>query len=151
LERPTEGSESGSWRTPHGMGNDGDRANGPSGNELGFQVMRTWPTTKAADGRSKGNGGNRHSPGLDQLSKGWPTPAARDWKDSGTEPAAQARKSPCLPAAAVIAGLPDQDSPSTDGKPRGSSDTPNPKGSLNSFWVLQLQGLPSDWCDVFER
>ena len=29
----------------------------------------------------------------------WPTPAARDWKDSGNEPAAQARKSPNLPAA----------------------------------------------------
>lgn len=27
-----------------------------------------------------------------------PTPAARDYKDSGNEPAAQKRKSPCLPA-----------------------------------------------------
>ena len=33
----------------------------------------------------------------------WPTPAARDWKDSGREPAAQARKSPCLPAAVMMA------------------------------------------------
>lgn len=32
----------------------------------------------------------------------WPTPAARDWKDSGTEPSAQSRKSPCLPAAVMM-------------------------------------------------
>ena len=28
----------------------------------------------------------------------WPTPAARDWKDTGHEPSANERKSPCLPA-----------------------------------------------------
>ncbi len=33
----------------------------------------------------------------------WPTPSARDWKDSGNELAAQARKSPCLPAAVMMA------------------------------------------------
>lgn len=69
----------------------------------------------------------------------WPTPATRDWKDKGSEPAAQARKSPCLPAAAHLAGQRDQANPSTDGKPQGS---------LNSRWVAQLMGYPSDWCDV---
>lgn len=33
----------------------------------------------------------------------WPTPAARDWKDSWMEASAQARKSPCLPAAVMMA------------------------------------------------
>lgn len=32
----------------------------------------------------------------------WPTPAARDWKDSGMEPSAKGRKSPCLPAAVMM-------------------------------------------------
>lgn len=31
----------------------------------------------------------------------WSTPAAKDWKDSGMEPSAQTRKSPCLPAAVM--------------------------------------------------
>lgn len=69
----------------------------------------------------------------------WPTPASRDWKDSGQEPAAQARKSPGLPAATVIAGQADPESRSTTG---------NRLGSLNADWVETLMGFPVGWTDL---
>lgn len=45
------------WPTPHGMGNDGARAAGPSGNELGNAVLKAekmWPTPRAEDSESTG-------------------------------------------------------------------------------------------------
>jgi len=56
----------------------------------------------------------------------WPTPAARDWKESGLEPAAQARKSPCLPAAVQM-------------------KQKHPGGKLNADWVEWLMGWPTGW------
>ena len=78
---------------------------------------------------------------LTQQVQMWPTPSTRDWKDNGTEPAAQARKSPCLPASVVINGQPDPDSLNTNGSSRAQ---------LNYRWVAQLQGFPSDWLDGIE-
>lgn len=56
-----------------------------------------------------------------KLSQGsaWPTPAARDYKDTGTSPAEFDRNTPGL---AACAG-----------------------GSLNPDWVLALMGFPPDW------
>ena len=62
----------------------------------------------------------------------WPTPAARDWKDSGYEPSAQSRKSPCLPAAVVLS---EQLTSPTSGK-------------LNPNWVEWLMGYPTGWTDL---
>lgn len=52
----------------------------------------SWPTPKAADGRAKGNGGNRHSPGLDQMARqndpamaDWATPTAHDARRPGLD------------------------------------------------------------------
>jgi hypothetical protein len=39
------------WPTPHGFSKDG-KSNGPSGNELGRAVNRTFPTPLASDWRS---------------------------------------------------------------------------------------------------
>ena len=70
----------------------------------------SWPTAKAADGRTKGTGGTADR-GLDAMARAGlldpesarPTPASRDWRDDGDCPSAQARKSPCLPAAVTLA------------------------------------------------
>ena len=80
--------------------------------------------------------------------KARPSPASRDWKDSGQEPAAQARKSPCLPTSVVLAGPPAPANDNTTGKSRDSSTTP--QGQLNPRWVLQLMGYPSDYLDGIE-
>jgi hypothetical protein len=60
------------------------------GRNLNDEVAASWPTPKAADGRAKGNGGNRNSPGLEQMvGQGdpticsWPTPTAQDSEQAG--------------------------------------------------------------------
>jgi hypothetical protein len=136
--------------------------------------VREWPTSTAADGVGSGAAGystesGRH-PGttLTDAANGlWASPASRDWRGDSHAPAAQNRHSPCLPA---HVGLVDQESPSTSGKsrdwptsqardwkgPQGraykgeSMDLPatDGRGTLNSRWVVQLMGYPSDWLDV---
>lgn len=66
----------------------------------------------------------RHTGGLDSFS--WPTLMARDFGESGYEPAAQARTSPNLAAAVRLAG---DDSP----------------GKLNPEWCEWLMGFPAGW------
>lgn len=72
----------------------------------------------------------------------WPTPAARDWRDNGTEPAAQDRKSPSIPAMVMRVSHPDQINRSSIGKSRAR---------LNPRWVAQLMGFPADWLDGVEE
>lgn len=58
----------------------------------------------------------------------WPSPAARDWKNDGNAPAAQSRKSPCLPAAAAMNWPTPQAADSrkvTPQKPRPKTDRGN--------------------------
>ena len=113
--------------------------------ESGFS---SWATPRSCSAMAAGitddaiaNAANRF-PNLEtQIARLWPTPSTRDWKDSGTEPAAQARKSPCLLASVVINGQPDPDSLNTNGSSRAL---------LNYRWVSQLQGFPSDWLDGIE-
>lgn len=90
-----------------------------------------WPTPRAQEPGATRVGYGR---GLAELMEGkeqraWPTPAARDYKDSGHEPSAQARNSPCLPASAVM-------------------DADQAPGVLNPAWVDLLMGLPSGWTDL---
>jgi len=49
-------------------------------------VALMLPTPKASDGRPKGNGGDRKSPGLEQMAKGGmlPTPNTTDYKGANT-------------------------------------------------------------------
>jgi hypothetical protein len=101
--------------------------------------------------------------------KSWPTPVARDWRNDGDAPSAQARKSPCLSAAVEIAdGRPAPESSNTPGKSPALWTTPcaddtgarkgkyaqggtalsaQVKARLNHRWVAQLMGFPSDWLD----
>lgn len=81
--------------------------------------------------RHQGKTGNGCGPSLPVAIRLYPTPASRDWKDSGYEGAAQNRSSPCLPAAVVI-----------DGRQEGmcSNTTGKPREQLNPAWVAQLMG-----------
>jgi len=143
-ERRTRGTGSGSWPTAHGMDNEGNpRKNGPTENELGRAVTREWPTAtakdKAASSATNYSTESGRHPGttLTDAANGlWASPQARDWKDGG--PTQGNRKSRNLGTQAY-AGPPAPESPSTSGKSRDS---------LNSRWVGQLMGFPSDWLDV---
>jgi site-specific DNA-cytosine methylase len=87
-----------------------------------------WPTPTVTGNDNRADLSSKSGDGLATAAKAWPTPAARDWKDSGHEPAAQARNSPCLPASAVM------------------SDN-EPSGVLNPGWVELLMGYPTGWTD----
>lgn len=69
--------------------------------------------------------------------KAWATVTARDWRDDGNYPAAQARKSPCLPAQAVIwlRGPQDVSAHPLNGQ----------KVSLSPSFCERLMGLPINW------
>lgn len=154
------GDQAAQWPTPQCA--DGERASNTQmrGNLTLKGAASQWPTPRAE--ASAQTGGHRGMPDtLTSAARTWPTPASPDWKDNGTEEAAQNRKSPCLPAAVHLAGHPDPASPSTSGKPR---DFPTPTanrrtglqshgvnvvtGQLNPDWVAQLMGFPADWCHL---
>lgn len=82
----------------------------------------------------------------------WPTPTEGDAKASGSRignPNTNAHPGVSLTDATVRApaGRPDPASINTDGKKPASSRSPS-RGQLNSRWVAQLQGFPSDWCEL---
>ncbi len=76
----------------------------------------------------------------------WPTPTARDWKESGNEPAAQARKSPSMPAA-VRMKEPVQSEEGVWCPGHWWIPLPTQKigGLLNPAWVEWLMGWPTGW------
>ena len=137
---PRLGQQVQNWPTPNTMpsrGSDGKAQNlqlaaqawvtpqertGAGVKNLNEQVA--WATPRATDVAGEVNS--------------WPSPAAMDWKENGTELAAQNRNSPCLPAAVVLAGPQDPENHSTNGKR---------PGQLNPDWVEQLQGIPTGWTD----
>jgi len=100
-ERRTDEIEYGSW--PTATARDGDPRRAP-----------TKPGTIAAQrkrerGAVMANGlpsDDLASAVLWQPESARPTPASRDWRDDGDCPSAQARKSPCLPAAVTLAMWP---------------------------------------------
>ncbi len=109
------------WPTPSVCGNHNRKgASATSGD--GLATAAKWPTPRASFDAGMGSKGD----GSLMVAVRRPTPAARDWKDSGHEPSAQARNSPCLPASAVMA---------SDRAP----------GVLNPAWVELLMGLPTGW------
>jgi hypothetical protein len=109
LERRIKGTESGLWRTPD------TGAGGTSG------LLKQGQTHRA-------NGQSIQIRLVDQVNNShlWPTPNARDWKDSQTS---GNRKSPGLGVMAHIGKT-------IDG------------GSLNPPWVEWLMGWPLGWTDL---
>ena len=100
-----------------------------------------WSTPTARDRTSRG--GDRKGEKLlgGQVRKDWATPRAED-STGNTRPSidrGSLRDGDTLTSATARAGLPAPESRSTNGSSRGS---------LNSRWVLQLMGLPADWCDL---
>jgi len=157
------------WPTPHGMGNDNNpRANGPTGNELGNAVMRSWPTPSTMDSKGCHDGQQV----VDRIASGqarqtdqrlrnfahasWPTPAAQDANNDTLPPSQANRKGGTLPSFLLqLNGRQDPESHNTDRSSQDSWPTPRaidgrPKGvgNLNSQWVAQLQGLPANWCEL---
>jgi len=126
LERPTGGSASGSWPTPHGMQCDNERMAGPTGNELGRAVTKAlWPTATAGDARMTGAAGysteserNSGTTLTDAASGLWASPQARR-KDSG--PTQGNRKSPNLGTQAHAWPTPK----AADGRSKGTGGSPD--------------------------
>ena len=194
LVRHIDANDSGLWRTPHGLDNEGNpRRNGPTGNELGRPVTRSaWPTATSQDSQQSGaaaydtSSGRHAGTTLTDAARGlWARPQARDWK--GPVGICESRQgADLLPDQAKRAGLLDQGSHSGSGKSRDLWPSPNAaladgghgtkncsetgrkpdgtkasvdlsdmakrktpsRGQLNSRWVAQLMGYPSDWCDL---
>ena len=145
------------------------------GNKMGICLtdlqmqVQAWPTASASDAKRGGvyMGGN---PTLAGAVQQWPTPSAADEKNTADAATGQAPNLRHM--LSVLSGQPAPTSPSTNGK---SQDWPTPnvptrgpesreakaqRGSggvdfqtkagrhLNSRWVAQLMGYPSDWCAV---
>lgn len=172
-ERRTDESGCGlspDWRTPHGLDNEGNpRRNGPTGCELGRQVTRAWPTATREDARQSGaaaystESGRHSGTTLTDAAAGlWATASARDWRSGLASSTTHERNSRTLnEQVCQDAGLLAQGSHSTSGKSRdwptarseryGAPDSHGKapiRGVLNSRWVAQLMGYPSDWCDL---
>jgi hypothetical protein len=141
------------WPTPiQSDADSGPRmADGKRGPRLPEVVQGEWPTPSTREqGESleswearrqrelgKGYNGNGIGKRLDiEVLREWPSPAARDWRDDGEAPSAQRRKSPCLPAATVLAEWP---TPSST--PYGSSNNGSPRDGRRERYATA--GKPS--------
>jgi hypothetical protein len=123
------------WLTPTVQDSKHSGTNpGPNGKRDLLVNQVNWQTPVANDSveRAKGNYNSRGEPKLSAQVKNWPTPSARDWKDS-----------PGMALTAV----------NSDGSHRKRNDqlaravysvTP-PSGSLNPDWVEWLMGVPTGW------
>jgi hypothetical protein len=140
------------WPTPRAS-NPGSRKPGTGGKVLAQEVKKhpgcaaLWPTPTAQmspeSKKSKLKRGNNSGVNLAQMVRDWPTPSARDWKDtpgmSSVRPdrAGAARKADQLPRAVF----------NTQTAP-----DPNTKTSrrvyLNPAWVETLMGFPIGWTDL---
>jgi hypothetical protein len=116
------------WPTPHGFSPDG-RTNGPSGNELGRAVNQSlWPTPTVCGNYNRKGASANSGDGLATAVKAFPTPKARDWKDTGTVPPSRVAD------------------PGKDTLGQHVART-EPGGSLNPTWVEWLMGWPLGWTD----
>jgi hypothetical protein len=80
------------------------------------------------------------------LEETWPTPTARDWKDTPGQATCKRDHLYCdLLPRRVFAGLQDPTNPSSNGKPL------EPFTLLNADWVLQLMGYPREWARLSTR
>jgi hypothetical protein len=157
----TSGSESTSWLTPRasdtGRGENNETFTNRMGDRSGnvYQSLPSqvhareakhnlWPTPRAANPGSRPNGKGGKvlseevliSEGLrNRNEKLWPTPSARDWKDS--------------PGMAQTAVNPDGSHRNrNDQLARAVYSVTPPAGSLNPDWVEWLMGVPIGWTDL---
>jgi len=133
---------------------------------LAVEVRRNWPTASAVSyGNNRGGGAGRVGPvrpSLEGLVRGLPAPESpstsgksRDWPtatqlDHVEKRTTQGRgvKNPTLLGA--VAGFNPRDVERTQKYcSHDLTGIPTQKrGTLNSRWVAQLMGYPSDWLDV---
>jgi hypothetical protein len=160
LNMQVQATSSGTWPTPNAQ--DGERgpesaatkaARGAGG--VNLREAAGWPTPRAEDAEQTGGHGEAmdtltsHARFVDTASTtsrsastdaptakgtGWNTPSAQDAKNLTLPPSQTNRDS--------VVGQLLRESPSTAGKPHGSS------GSLNAAWVQQLMGYPDGWLDL---
>lgn len=127
--------------TPYGTNQGGGAGRvGPVRPSLEGMARESWATASARDWRDGRASEETHAgnsrPLNEQVTQleNFPTPKAADGRTKGTGGTADHGLD-----AMARAGLLDQESPSTTGKPRGC---------LNSAWVAQLMGFPQDWCEL---
>jgi len=160
---PHLGKVAGAWATSEARNQEGYQiVNGKKVPRLAQQA--NWPTPNVPNrGKELSKKHRPKSGGIDLQSAVRPTPTERDHKNPS--PTDLNRHSPSL----LAVGLPDPDSPSTNGKSRGLWITPTTddtkrrkgkykqggmalntqtKGRLNPDWVEQLMGLPVGWTDL---
>jgi hypothetical protein len=99
---------------------------------------------------------SRGRPGLQMAARMWPTPAARDWKDTGESQGT--RKSPNLgtmvhrtplwPAPTASTGGPEPDGKTGRKLVTQVQQKTQAGGALNPTWVEWLMGWPIGWTDL---
>jgi hypothetical protein len=89
-----------------------------------------WPTPTVNGNRNRATYGGKSGDGLQTAVRKWPTPLARDWKDTG-DPQKLAQYAHKKRLACSVA----------------ASDT-SQSGSLNPAWVEWLMGFPVGWTDL---
>jgi site-specific DNA-cytosine methylase len=123
------------WLTPTVQDSKHSGVNpGPNGKRDLLVNQVNWQTPVANDSveRAKGNYNSRGEPKLSAQVKNWPTPSARDWKDS--------------PGMAQTAVNPDGSHRNrNDQLARAVYSVTPPVGSLNPDWVEWLMGVPTGW------
>ena len=164
LAQTTRGTGFGLWATP--AASDGQRGGMITGQSLP-QMVNTpdkWPTPTVQDSEQAGGKGcilsGKRGLSLHQATQLWPSPNARDWKDSGASQGN--RKFPNLvtqvhwptPRSADHKGATSADAMS---KAAARGFKPNlPEltaavsggGKLNPTWVEWLMGWPLGWTDL---
>ena len=117
----------------------------PLNTQAQIQHEKNWSTPTAMDSANiqkprkfHPNGGQK--PPLCQEVQNFPTPTARDWKDTAGSKRGRDLSLPKMLFGCTNDGPQDQTKNNTNGKPLVSL-------KLNSNWVEQLMGLPIGWTD----
>jgi len=116
LAQTIKGTESGLWPTPTICGNYNQKGMSKTSADGLATMVKMFPTPNARDWKDTDKSGNRKSPGLGVVAH-WPTPRAFMYKDSTTD--------------------------------RGKFNLGEKVGgSLNPNWVEWLMGWPLGWTDL---
>lgn len=156
LARRTDATESGLWQTPvadDSVNRVDGKWNSRGEPKLSAQVL--WPTPTVCGNHNRKGASATSGDGLATAVRMWPTPMARDWKDTAKS---GNRKSPNLGAEVHWP------TPRTKGMCGGSGAWQKLKeattieearmmgagngGQLNPTWVEWLMGWPLEWTDL---
>lgn len=124
------------WPSPKQQDATGGAWTGGQGGP-NLKAAMAWPTPRSEDSESCGGDAQRHGTLTGATRRDWPTPGANDDKSLGNATPGHPPQLRHVPH--LLAGPPAPAKHSTSGSSRGS---------LNSKWVAQLMGFPSDWCDL---